>query len=112
MELSANMTYIGRVKVRVCTVRELAEGESRTIKVLARRVAVFHIAGTFYGLEADCKHMKASIAHGTISGTTITCPAHGWQYDIPTGTCLTESWASLKTYPVIIEDESLFVEIS
>lgn len=79
---------------------------------MARTVAVFRVNGELYGIEADCKHMKASIAHGKIKGHTITCPAHGWQYDITTGACLNEPWAQLKTFPVVVEDGQVYVEVS
>jgi len=67
--------------------------------------------GELYGLEADCKHMKDSIAHGKIESHTITCPAHGRQYDIRTGVCLNEPWAQLKTYPVVVENGQVCVAV-
>lgn len=99
------------MKIKVCQDRDLPEKGVVTVKVLARTVAVFRIGGVLFGLEADCKHMKASIARGKIDGLIITCPAHGWQYDIATGACLNEPWAKLKTYPVIVEGEQIFVEL-
>jgi nitrite reductase/ring-hydroxylating ferredoxin subunit len=78
---------------------------------MARTVAIFRIGGDLFGLEADCKHMKMSIARGSIDGFTITCPAHGWQYDITTGACLNEPWAKLKTYRAVEEDGLIYLEI-
>jgi nitrite reductase/ring-hydroxylating ferredoxin subunit len=100
------------MKIKVCRELDLAEGSVRSVKVLARTVAVIRVNGELYGLEADCKHMKASIARGKIEGHTITCPAHGWQYDIQTGACLNEPWAQLKTYPVVVEDGQVYVEVT
>ncbi|TFH60379.1 MAG: Rieske (2Fe-2S) protein [Candidatus Zixiibacteriota bacterium] len=100
------------MKIKICRQQDLAEGSVRTAKVLARTIAVIRIDGELYGLEADCKHMKASIARGKIEGHTITCPAHGWQYDIRTGACLNEPWAQLKTFPVVVEDGQVCVEVS
>jgi nitrite reductase/ring-hydroxylating ferredoxin subunit len=100
------------MKIKICREQDLTEGKVKTAKVLARTVAVFRINGELYGIEADCKHMRASIAHGKIEGHTITCPAHGWQYDITTGACLTEPWAQLRTYPVLVEDEYVYVDVS
>jgi nitrite reductase/ring-hydroxylating ferredoxin subunit len=99
------------VKINICRDSDLAEGAVRTAKILARTVAVIRVDGVFYGLEADCKHMRASIANGKIVGHTITCPAHGWQYDIRTGACLNEPWAQLKTFPVVVEDGRIYIEV-
>ena len=99
------------MRLKVCSESQLKDGSVKTLKILARNVAVFRLQGTLYGLEADCKHMRASIAHGAIEGTIITCPAHGWRYDITTGECLNESWARLKTYPVDVVDGIVYIEI-
>jgi nitrite reductase (NADH) small subunit len=104
--------YLVNMKIKICKDRDLIEGDVKTARVLARTIAVFRIEGVLYGLEADCKHMKASIARGKIEGHTITCPAHGWQYDVTTGNCLNEPWAQLKTYPVTVENEQIVIEIS
>jgi nitrite reductase/ring-hydroxylating ferredoxin subunit len=100
------------MKIKICREQDLPEGSVRTAKVMARTIAVYRIEGGLYGIEADCRHMKASIAHGRVEGHTITCPAHGWQYDITTGACLNEPWAQLKTYSVVVEDGQVYVEVS
>lgn len=99
------------MRLKICKETEIKEGGARTMRVLARSVAVFRINGNLYGLEADCKHMRASIASGKIEGTIVTCPAHGWRYDITTGDCLNEPWAKLKTYGIDIEDGNVYITI-
>jgi len=100
------------MKIKVCREQDLAEGSVKTARILSRTVAVIRVKGELYGLEADCKHMKTSIARGKIDSHTITCPAHGWQYDIRTGACLNEPWAQLKTFPVVVEDGQIYVNVS
>jgi nitrite reductase (NADH) small subunit len=102
--------YIPDVRIKVCLESELVPGGAKVVKILAKRMAVFNVAGRLFGLEADCKHMKASIATGRIEGLTIVCPVHGWQYDLETGACLNEPWASLKTYAVIVEAGQIYLD--
>lgn len=99
------------MRLKVCHQDQIKEGGVKALKILARNVAVFRLNGGLYGLEADCKHMRASIANGKIDGTIITCPAHGWRYDITTGECLNEPWAKLKTYPVDVVDGIIYIEV-
>jgi len=99
------------MRVKVCKESELKEGDSRVVSILAKRVAVFKLNGELFGMEGDCKHMKQSIAEGKIEGTVITCPHHGWRYDIPSGECLEESWAKLKTYVAYVEDGHVWVDV-
>lgn len=90
---------------------EFEEGRIRTARVLARRIAILRRGEDFYAFEADCKHMKQSLGGGIVEGNILTCPAHGWKYDITTGQCLNESWARLKTFEVIVEDDIVYVEV-
>jgi UDP-MurNAc hydroxylase len=40
--------------------------------------------------QRRCPHMRGDLSRfGEISGTTLTCTVHGWQFDLPTGNCLT-----------------------
>jgi len=99
------------MKLKICGESEIPVGGSKVIRILARRVAVFNLDGTLYAIEADCKHMKANLASVELNGTVITCPLHGWRYDIPTGECLEEKWAALKTFPVFVENGYIWVDV-
>jgi len=100
------------MRIRVCRENELAEGEARAISILEHTAAVFKLGNRLYGLEADCKHEKACIANGGIDGTVVTCPQHGWRYDIPTGECLEDSSAKLKTYSAYVENGYIWVDFT
>ena len=99
------------MKIRVCRSDDLKEGGIKSAKVLARTVIVVRLNRELYGLEGDCKHMKASLATGKIEGEIIVCPMHGWRYNITTGDCINEPWARLKMYRAWDEEGSIFVEI-
>ncbi len=80
-------------------------------RILARRVAVFNIEGRLYGIESDCKHMRASLANGLVKDGMVTCKWHSWRYDLETGECLDLKGARLRRYEVTIEDGYIFVDI-
>lgn len=91
------------------TLAELSPGKAITKSILARRVGVFNDNGMIYGLEADCKHMKASLANGKVENGIVTCSWHDWRYDLKTGECLTQPNMKLKTYEIEIENDEIFV---
>lgn len=50
-----------------------------------------------WAVQSRCPHLKAELAHfGVIDGTTLTCRMHGWQWDLPTGKCLTSTGHELR----------------
>jgi UDP-MurNAc hydroxylase len=41
-------------------------------------------------VQRRCPHLRGDLSRfGSVEGTTLTCAMHGWQFDLPTGRCLT-----------------------
>jgi nitrite reductase/ring-hydroxylating ferredoxin subunit len=51
------------------------------------------------------------IYDGFIEDDCVVCPAHGWMFELKTGKLKAGS-SRLTTYPVIIEDDHIFVKVS
>jgi nitrite reductase/ring-hydroxylating ferredoxin subunit len=85
-------------------VEELPAGRCATVELAdGCELAVYNVGGEFYATENFCPHRGAPLAEGQLTGHVIACFLHGWQFDVRTGECLTESGA-LKTYRVLVED--------
>jgi nitrite reductase/ring-hydroxylating ferredoxin subunit len=56
--------------------------------------------GVLNALEVTCRHQNADLTLGERHGSLVTCPRHGWVYDLATGACLTEPWARLRRFAV------------
>ncbi|PJF18030.1 hypothetical protein PSACC_02187 [Paramicrosporidium saccamoebae] len=84
------------------------ETSGRTFKVLLSRVD-----GQFHATTHLCPHYKARLVTGVLSGTKLTCPWHAACFDIRSGD-IEEAPAveALRTFPVIVEDESVYVVAS
>ena len=93
------------------TLAELPDGGVLEKRIVARRIAVFNVAGRLYGIESDCKHMRASLAAGDVKDGILTCRWHHWRYNLETGDCLDLEGARLKRYEVEIEGDHVFITI-
>ncbi len=72
-------------------------------------MAVYYYGDWLNGIEADCKHMKASLTSGQVRNGIVTCRWHGWRYDLKTGRCSTNDGFKLMTYRVEIVDEDVYL---
>ena len=61
----------------------LTKGEAGGVPVLLAKVD-----GRVYALDDTCVHAGCSLAGGSLSGTVVTCPCHGSQYDVRDGRVL------------------------
>jgi nitrite reductase/ring-hydroxylating ferredoxin subunit len=66
--------------------------------------------GTYYAIDDFCPHMGASLAGGCLDGNVVTCPWHGWQYDIRCGKHLVSS-ITLTHYPIEIRAGKVWIDL-
>ena len=94
-----------------CTVTEVrAGGGVRPVVLGAREVLV---VGTDEGIRAvdrACPHEGYRLDGGQIRGQELTCPAHGWRFDLRSGACVTAG-EDLRTYDVEVRDGAIFVDV-
>jgi nitrite reductase (NADH) small subunit len=50
-----------------------------------RMVAIVNVEGTWHAIDGLCPHQGGPLGTGTLCGTVLTCPWHGWQFDVTTG---------------------------
>ena len=62
-------------------------------------------------IEDTCKHKGGSLGEGELNGDTITCPLHGWQYNITNGECLMNPQVKIKNFPVKVENGEISLEV-
>ena len=98
--------------VKVASVDQLSPGQSRVVEMKGREIALFNVNGAFHAIDNTCPHSRGPLAEGRLAGVRVTCPWHGSQFDVTTGKCLREpATADVASYPVRVEDDTIFVEI-
>ena len=100
-------------KVFVCSARELRPGDAQRVTLPDHPpVAVFNVGGKYFATDDTCTHGEAQLSDGVLEGCVIECPFHGGTFDVCTGKALTfPVTQSLRTYPVQIEDEDVYVMV-
>src|SRR5262245_2151121 len=95
--------------VRVAAVADIAAGQGMTANVNGKEIAVFNHRGTFYAIDNTCKHQGGPLGEGELEGTVVTCPWHGWTYDITTGVSPDDPECAVDRYEVKVEGGEVFV---
>lgn len=97
--------------VRIASLRECPPGASRELVVEDRLVALFNVDGTLYALDGVCPHQGGPLGHGRLEGTTVTCPWHGWQFNVCDGRHLLSQTIRQPMFPVRVDGDDVLVEI-
>ena len=48
-------------------------------------LAIFRHQGKLYAVDGMCSHQGGPLAEGIVEHGCVTCPWHGWQYELETG---------------------------
>lgn len=99
-------------RVRVCALGDLAPGRMRYIDLDGLPLALANVEGRIYAFSDSCRHEGGPLSAGALIGETVTCPWHGWTYNVRTGKSIVPPVGlRIPTYPVIVDGEDVFVEI-
>ena len=88
---------------------EFPPGSVREFVVGDDVVALFNVSGRMYALDGICPHQGGPLGQGTLDGDVVTCPWHGWQFDVRTGQHLVNRSLRHPRFDVKVEGQDVFV---
>ena len=123
------------MKYVVASADEIPCGGRKIVTVAGRSIGIFNVDGDYFALRNRCPHQGAALCEGTLWGALkadvpgvfdydasrdiLTCPWHGWEFQVRTG----QSWCeprrlrvrrfdvTVETYPVSKEGAHLVVDV-
>lgn len=97
--------------VTVATTQDIPPGTGRTVEVQGVWIAVFNVDGSFFAVDNTCPHAGGPIGEGSLSGDIVTCPWHGWQFNVRTGERSGNPNFTVACCPVRVEDEQIQIAL-
>ena len=61
------------------------DGTGLALEVAGRAVALFLIDGEVHAMADSCPHEGGSLGMGVVLDGDVTCPWHGWHFEVATG---------------------------
>jgi nitrite reductase (NADH) small subunit len=114
--------------VDIGLVSDFPEGRATLVHVQGRELAVMKWRGRCFATTARCPHMAASFAGGSVTPKLgapsaglievdrdtpmISCPWHGWQFDLATGCSVWDPSYRIMTYPTERNGDRLLVHLN
>jgi nitrite reductase (NADH) small subunit len=99
--------------VPVGLIRDFASGQGTMVTVHGRHVALFRLGDEFFALDNFCLHRGGPICEGFVDHRhVVTCPWHGWSYELRTGTMVQDPRVGLSKHEIRIDGDQIFVRLS
>ncbi|AJF62091.1 Dioxygenase, ferredoxin subunit [archaeon GW2011_AR15] len=96
--------------VKIGKTSDVQNRKGRLFIVNGNRVAVFNVNGEFFAIDSRCPHHGIDLAGGYLNGKIVTCPGHGWEFDLETGENVILP-VSVRKYNIKSEGDNLLLEI-
>jgi NAD(P)H-dependent nitrite reductase small subunit len=97
--------------VKVAQLSDVPAGQGKCVEVGDKRIALFNIDGTVYAIDDVCPHQGGPISEGECEGKIVTCPWHGWEFDVETGVNRDDTDIALGKFEVKVEGDDVFVAV-
>ena len=97
--------------LRAAKKEEVPAGTIREFQLDGKTVAVANVAGKLFAINNVCLHRGGPLGQGELDGQVVTCPWHGWRYDVTNGKLVTNPAVGVETYPIEVRGDDIFVDI-
>jgi nitrite reductase (NADH) small subunit len=98
--------------IRAAKTSEIAPGTIHELEVGGKTIALANVAGKFHAIENTCLHQGGPLGEGELEGAVVTCPWHGWQFDLTNGKIVQNpSVPGLACYEVRVQGDEILVNV-
>lgn len=104
--------------IKALRTEDVPENGGNCVKLGDHQVAIFNFTNRseWYATSNLCPHkMQMILSRGMIGDKAgepkVVCPFHKKSFSLKSGECLTDDEYSIKTYPIKIEDDHIYIGI-
>ena len=98
--------------VTVGRVDDFVPGGGRMVVVNGRHIALFRLDDGFFAIDNLCLHQAGPLCEGDIEGGVVTCPWHGWSYEIRSGTLVQDPRVGVSKHNTRIVGDDVQVQLT
>jgi nitrite reductase/ring-hydroxylating ferredoxin subunit len=98
-------------RTKVAEARDVEPGAGLVVDAGGRTLALFNVGGRFYAIDNSCPHRGGPLGDGRLDDAIVTCPWHGYRYDVTTGAHQRDAAFNVQCFPVTVEGGAVYVDV-
>ena len=83
----------------------------KVVTVNGLELVLINIKGEIFACENECPHQGSPMHAGIVKDGHLSCPRHGYRFNLKNGSCLDNPDFTLKVFPAKIEGDDILVDI-
>ena len=97
--------------VPVLKLADLPAGQVKVVEAGGKKIALANVGGTVHAVDNECPHFGGPMGLGKLDGAKLSCPWHGWTFDVTTGENVYSPQLALRCFNVRVENDEILVEV-
>jgi len=99
--------------IKVADMEDCPPGSLRPVMAGSEPVVLANVDGTVYAVRDRCSHEEYPLSDGEMEGGIVVCQYHGARFDLASGAPRgLPAVKPVKTYPVEIRDDGIYIQAS
>lgn len=95
----------------VAKLAEVPPGGKKLVNINELEVVLINDWGKIFACENYCPHQGSPMLGGIVKNGIISCPRHGWHYDLTTGICADHPGNVLLVFPIEVAGDDIMIEL-
>ena len=101
----------GKDMVIAAKTDEVPNFGKKAVSVSGREILLVNVKGVFFAVENECPHKGSPLNAAIVKDGFISCPRHGYRFDLKDGSCEEHPAFRLATFPVEISAGDILVDL-
>ena len=97
---------------KAAEVGDIKPGESKIVDIEGEIISIFNIEGEYFATSNTCPHKGGPLGEGILEGDVVTCPWHGWKFNVKTGVSPVLPSVKVSCFQIKVEGRDIMVEIN
>lgn len=97
--------------IDIAALDDIPRQGARVVKTPLGCVALFRTAtDEVFAMEDRCPHKGGPLSEGIVHGSQVTCPLHGWVFDLATGLAQGADSGAVRTFAARTQGGRVFLD--
>jgi nitrite reductase/ring-hydroxylating ferredoxin subunit len=83
----------------------------KVVTVNGQELLLLNIKGEIFACENECPHQGSPMQAGIVKDGHLSCPRHGYRFNLKSGSCLDNPGLTLKVFPVQLQGDDILVDL-
>ena len=92
-------------------ISEIPDFGKKVVSVSGRDILLVNVKGKIYAVENECPHQGSPLAAAVVKDGSLSCPRHGYRFNLDNGHCAEHPDFILVTFPVQLDGDVILVDL-